>query len=134
MDSRGKNAEEIGVIEADGDKHVVGPDRGIEELKEAMLGGLDRCDVTREAFQKGPQLRVAASKPPPISAAEFLAIMVTLWFDPIMDPLINSRVLNPNLVYFKRKQVDDHYPTRAGGEIAAIPISENVLVEVLDLA
>ena len=36
MDPRRKHAE-IGVVGSDGDKHVVGQDRGVKKLKSAML-------------------------------------------------------------------------------------------------
>jgi hypothetical protein len=57
MHAAGQDAEEIRIVERDGDQHIVWRYRGIEELKRAMLGGFHRwrCSAAgRPALRASP--------------------------------------------------------------------------------
>lgn len=48
-----------GVGEPRGSQHVIGQDRGVEELEDAVLGGLDGHDIALERGEGGAQLRLS---------------------------------------------------------------------------
>jgi hypothetical protein len=56
MHAAGQHAEKIGVVEGDGNEHVVRRDAGVEELENAMLGSFDGGDIARQAGQRVAQI------------------------------------------------------------------------------
>ena len=51
VDATGEDAQRPGVIQGDGDQHVVGQHRLIQEDEGPVLGGLDGGDVARQSGQ-----------------------------------------------------------------------------------
>ena len=60
VNAAGQHAQEVGVVQGNGDQLVVGQDACIEKDKEPVLGGLDRGDVAGQAAKRRPEIwRVA---------------------------------------------------------------------------
>lgn len=91
-----------GVVAGDVDQHVVRQDGGVEELKEAVLGGFDGGDIAGQSDKHLAQFLARLSKQPPVfgvSRAIFgVTLGIALRFDPLKNPLVDRRVAFAHLV------------------------------------
>ena len=126
MDAAGEHAEHIGVVVRDADKHVVGQHSGIQKLEEAVLGGLDRGDVARQAFQCGAESLARFAVYPPVDAVVVALVRFTFGLHALMHPLIDLGEAAAHFGFRETEQVDDHHVARTRRQILAVAVFADV--------
>ena len=65
MDMGREGAQMEGLVRADCNQHVVRDDGRVEELEDAMLGGLDCGDIAGQTGERGAEFLTGLAERPP---------------------------------------------------------------------
>jgi len=127
-----------GVRQPHRDQHVVGQDRGVEKLEDAVLRRLDGRDVALERGEGGAQFAAGLSEQPPGLpvvvapvgvAADHAALPVLLLFHRQLHMLVDFGKALTHLLRAQPEQVDDHHVTRPRRQISPVPIWPHMAFE-----
>ncbi len=89
----------------------VGQDVGIDELEQAVFGGLDRGDVAGQAVKLLTHFLPCFAKQPPVVAVHRAVVSVAFRLDPFQQPTwYTPGCWAPQLVGAQAKSVDDATP------------------------
>ena len=122
MHPTGKHPQHPSIVKGDGNQHVVRRNTGLKELKQAVFGGFDGSDVTRQASKLFAEFLTCFPKNPPLFPIGGTGIMVTLRFDPFKNALIHLRIVFAYLVCRQAEQVYHLHPARPVGQIPAVTV------------
>lgn len=114
------------VVQCNGNQHVIGHDRLIEELKHAMLRRLDRRYIPWKVRKSGAKVSARFAEEPPIPPITFAVVLVPFRFDRIGHMLKDARETRSCFILGETEEVDHHDASRRGSEIATVPIGSDM--------